>query len=194
MDYTKVVERFRRVFEKNGAIEDKEYPWFKQADSEQLNYLTELYETFSYWTRIYLNGELESLKNYRVPQSVIDFYAQCEPKGIPMTNAGIYMCDLETIKNENSSSSGGVLLKYGLITIATTIGGELICIDLNHMKNDEPKVVIIEQSYCYDAADIESYEYVCEIEHLISESFSEFIWKLSGDEYEDFEDTYLNGE
>lgn len=191
MDYAKVVERFKKVFEGNGAVEDSEYPWFGQADKEQLTYLTDLYKTFQYWTQIYLDDELEALKDYKIPQSVIDFYAQYEPKDIPITNAGIYLLDLEAIKAENSTAGGGVLLKYGLVTIATTIGGELVCIDLNDMKNDEPKVVIIEHWCCCDVSDVESYEYVCEIEHLVAESFSEFIWKLSGDEYEDFEDTYL---
>ena len=110
-----------------------------------------------------------------------------------MTNAGIYLLDLEAIKDENSSDAGGgVLLKYGLITIATTIGGDLVCIDLNDMKNNDPKVVIIEHWSCCSVDSVENYEDVQEIEHLISETFSEFLWKLSGDEYEDFEDTYLN--
>lgn len=192
MDYVKVIERFRKVFNGNGAIESSEYPWFRQAVKQQLAYLTDLYETFNYWTQIYHDNELKTLKNYKVPQSVINFYEQYEPQNIPMTNAGIYMLDLEAIKNENSSGGGGVLLKYGLITIATTIGGELICIDLNDMKDNEPKVVIIEHCNCCDVGIVKDYEYVCEIEHTISKSFSEFIWKLSGDEYEDFEDTYLN--
>lgn len=192
MDYTKVVERFKEVFKRNGAVEDKDYPWFGKADEEKLKYLTDLYSTFNYWTSIYLDDELETLMNYKVPQSVIEFYVQYEPKGIPTTEAGIYLLDLENIKDENSSDAGGgVLLKYGVITIATTIGGDLVCIDLNNMKNNEPKVVIIEHWECCDVDCVKSYEDVCEIEHLVSESFSEFLWKLSGDEYEDFEDTFL---
>lgn len=192
MDYAKVVERFKEVFKRNGAVEDKDYPWFGKADEENLTYLTDLYSTFNYWTSIYLDDELEALKNYKVPQSVLEFYAQYEPKGIPTTEAGIYLLDLENIKDENSSDAGGgVLLKYGVITIATTIGGDLVCIDLNNMKNNEPKVVIIEHWECCDVDCVESYEDVCEIEHLVSESFSEFLWKLSGNEYEDFEDTFL---
>ena len=36
----------------------------------------------------------ETLKDYKVPPVVVDFYAQYEPKDIPMTNAGIYLLDL----------------------------------------------------------------------------------------------------
>ena len=193
MDYAKIIDRFKKVFEGNGAVEENDYPYFAPADKEQLTYLIDLYGTFNYWTQVYLDNELETLKEYKVPQVVVDFYAQYEPKDIPMTNAGIYLLDLEAIKDENSSDAGGgVLLKYGLITIATTIGGDLVCIDLNDMKNNDPKVVIIEHWSCCSVDSVENYEDVQEIEHLISETFSEFLWKLSGDEYEDFEDTYLN--
>ena len=75
-----------------------------------------------------------------------------------------------------------VHILHRLITIATTIGGELVCIDLNDMKNNDPKVVIIEHWYCCSADSVENYEDVRKIEHLISESFREFLWKLSGDE------------
>lgn len=195
MDYSKIVERFREVFIGNGAEEERDYPWFQPADKEQLTYLTDLYGTFSYWTQVYLDDELETLKNYKVPSIVVDFYEQYEPKDIPMTEAGIYLLDLEAIKDENASDAGGgVLLKYGLITIATTIGGELVCIDLNDIKNNDPRVVLIEHWQCCDVETVEDYEYVKKIEHLVSESFSEFLWKLSGDEYEDLEDAYLNEE
>lgn len=193
IDYTKVVERFKKVFEGNGVEEERDYPWFQPADKEHIAYLTDLYGTFSYWTQVYLDDELEILKDYKVPPIVVDFYAQYEPKEIPMTQAGIYLLDLEAIKDENASDAGGgVLLKYGLITIATTIGGDLVCIDLNDLKDNDPRVVIIEHWQCCDVEAVEDYGYVKEIEHLVSESFSEFLWKLSGDEYEDLEDTYLN--
>jgi len=188
MDYSKIVERFREVFIGNGAEEEEDYPWFAPADKEQIKYLTELYDTFNYWTQIYLDDELEVLKEYKVPDLVVDFYSQYEPKDIPGTHAGIYLLDLEAIKDENAS---GVLIKYGLITIATTIGGDLVCIDLND-KSDDPKVVLIESWECSDPEDVSDYEYVCEISHVVEDKFSDFIWKLSGDEYEDFEDTYLS--
>lgn len=187
IEYSKIVERFRAVFEGNGAEEDENYPWFAPADKEQIAYLTELYDTFNYWTQVYLNDELEVLREYKVPDVVVDFYAQYEPKQIPMTHAGIYILNLEAIKDENAS---GVLIKYGLITIATTIGGDLVCIDLND-KSDDPKVVLIESWLCSSPEDVSDYDYVCEISHVVEEKFSDFIWKLSGDEYEDFEDTFL---
>jgi len=38
-------------------------------------------------------------------------------------------------------SQGAYLIKYGLITIATTISGNSICLDLNKVVNGEPRVV-----------------------------------------------------
>lgn len=193
MDYENVMERFKNTFAKNGVIEDENSPFFGKADEDKLKYMTDLFSTFSYHTSVYLKDELEVLKNYAIPQDVIDFYSLYEPKNVPMTEAGIYLCDLERFKDENScEGGGGVLVKYGVMTIATTIGGEPVCIDLNNMINEDPKVVIFNHYECSSAEDIESYEDVCKIAHLISESFHEFIWKLSGDEYEDFEDTFLS--
>lgn len=50
---------------------------------------------------------------------------------------------IEQIKYENFElTPGALLIKYGLITIATTTGGNVICLDLNIINNEEPRVVI----------------------------------------------------
>jgi len=192
LNYEKVIERFKNTFAKNGVIENDDEPFFGKASNDRIVYMTELFETFSYWSSVYLNGELETLKNYAIPESVIEFYRLYEPKNVPMTNAGIYLCNLERFKDENScEGGGGVLIKYGVLTIATTIGGELVCIDLNNMIDNEPRVVIFNNYECSFVEEFNSYADVLKIEHLVAESFSEFIWKLSGDEYEDFEESFL---
>lgn len=43
MDYVEIIERFKKVFEENGAEEERDYPWFGPADKEQFAYLTDLY-------------------------------------------------------------------------------------------------------------------------------------------------------
>jgi len=193
MDYEKLMERFKNTFAKNGVTEELAGPFFGKADEEEIKYMTDLYSTFSYQSAVYLDGELETLKNYTMPKSVVDFYSMYEPKNDPMTNAGIRLCDLRTFMEENScDGGGGVLIKYGVFTIAVTIGGELVCIDLNNMVNDEPRVVIFNNWECCDVDGINSYEDIQKIEHLVSESFSEFLWKYSGDEYDEFEDTFLS--
>lgn len=192
MDYQEIVDRFKRTFEKNGAKEG-ETPWFGKAAPEELACLTDLYGTFHSRNQVYLQDELESLRNYQVPETVLEFYRDYEPNHIPMTQAGIYMCDLGGILAENSSGApGGILIRYGLVTLATTIGGMAVCMDLNQVSNQDPKIVLVDLDDCLDPEEVSSYEDVVKIEHLISPTFSEFLWKLSGDLYEDFEDTYCS--
>ena len=64
--------------------------------------------------------------------------------------------------------------------------------DLNQVSNQDPKIVLVDLDDCLDPEEVSSYEDVVKIEHLISPTFSEFLWKLSGDLYEDFEDTYCS--
>ena len=192
MEYSKVIQRFKSVFAINGAKETADSPFFHAAAPEKLVYLTDLYETFNYWTSIYLNGELEALKAYQVPVHIIDFYQNYEPNNPPLTKAGIYLCDLDGIKAENASAApGGILIRYGLITIATTIGGMAICIDLNVLNQNDPQIVMVDLDDCLTMDCVQSYEDVQKIFHVVAPGFNEFIWKLSGDEYNDFEDTFL---
>ena len=80
-----------------------------------------MYDYFTHWTSIYLNDELAVIKDLVIPAYIIDFYKNYEPCHQPMTEAGIYLFDLKRIQEENSNS---VLLKYKLLTIACTIGGD----------------------------------------------------------------------
>lgn len=192
MDYSEVIRRFKDLLTKNGIEETADDPFFREASEDQVKYLSDLYGTFNYWTSVYLDDELETLKNYRVPDHITAFYQKYNPN-VSIEKAGIFLFDLDRIKDENSICvPGAVLIKYGLITIATSIGGMAVCMDLNVLHENEPRIVIIDLCDCNDVDDVECYEDVQEISHLVAPSFSEFIWKLSGDEYDDFEDTFVD--
>ena len=78
MEHSKVIQRFRSVFLKNGTNETDDNPFFRMANPQKLIFLTDLCGTFSYWTRIYLNNKLETLKAYHVPAHIIKFYQNYE--------------------------------------------------------------------------------------------------------------------
>lgn len=189
MNYDDVMKRLKIVFERNGAKEDKENPFFQKAKLEDLECLLHVYDYFTHWTNIYLNDELAVIKDLVIPTYIIDFYKNYEPCHQPMTEAGIYLFDLKRIQEENSNS---VLLKYKLLTIACTIGGDSVCLDLNQ---EEPSVVLIDHTEIPFVEEVEkyfpTYDDIKSIIHLVSESFREFLWKYSGDEYGDLEDEYL---
>jgi hypothetical protein len=188
---------------------------FGEAKISDLTYLTDLYDTYSYWSQFYRDNDLESLRGLKVPQSVVEFYAHFEPKSLPLLNGGIGLLDLAGIKEENSSGSPGLyLIKYGIITVATTIGGHSICLDINHLNDGEPRVIIIDYTFCTFNDDLDiieclngiediekeygdeepiilSYEIVKKCCSEIAATFSEFLKKISNEEYPDLEDKYI---
>lgn len=192
-EYVEIANRLKNVFENNGVEEDKELPFFQKAKPEELECLLHVYDFFNYWTSVYLNDELKCIKDWVIPKHIIDFYKDYEPCQQPMTKAGIYLCDLKGIKEENAYS---VLLKYKLLIIATTIGGNPICLDFNQMENDDPAVIIIDNADIPLFEDIEEryseYADIKDIIQTVSASFTDFLWKYSGDEYEDLEEMYID--
>jgi len=183
------VRRFRELFQKNGAAESREDPFFREADPIKMLCLTDLYGTYSRDSSVYLDGELNSLQGYMAPGEMIVFYRYYEPHHLPTTRAGVYLCDLDGIRAENSSGApGGVLIRHRLLTFATTIGGMAICVDMNTRKG---RIVLVDNSDCYDVDCVKSYRDVKKISHKVAEDFSTFLWKLSGDEYDDLEDAFL---
>lgn len=119
--------------------------------------------------------------------------------------------------DENTCAEPGMhLAKYGVITIGVTVGGNVVCIDTNGV-NTDPKVLLFDSNFCYydDEDDIVrighipssakhlfdlsnsqgpttlSYENILKCGHVLSESFTDFIEKLSSNYFEDIEE-YLD--
>ena len=182
-----IVRQFRELFRKNGAVESPDEPWFREADPMKMLCLTDLYGTYSRDSSVYLNDELRSLRGCMAPAEMIIFYRYYEPCNLPDTRAGVTLLDLDGIRAENSSGApGGILIRYRLITFATTIGGMAVCVDLNHRI---PNVVLVDDSGCYSADCVKSYRDVKKLSHPVARSFTTFLQRLSKDQYDDLEDT-----
>ncbi|MCB2362494.1 SMI1/KNR4 family protein [Clostridium estertheticum] len=209
-NYKEITDRIKSRMMENGWNSNDAQNSFGHAEKDKLNYLMDLHATFSYWSSVYNENDLEELKKYKVPQSVIEFYQDYEPKGNIPVFGGIVLFELETIKEYNSSfTTDGYLIKYGVITIGNTIGGNLICIDLNQINDGEPRVIGVDSNitmYNDDEQRIEfmggdyeedvillSYEVLKDNVPIIAKTFSEFLQNIASEnpEYKSIEAKYF---
>ncbi|MED4726903.1 hypothetical protein P9597_01905 [Aneurinibacillus migulanus] len=215
MEFAKIITKFHRNFMRDGMAQEDVNKAFQQANTADLNSLLDLYGTYSESSSAYTKNELEDLKKYTVPDSVVAFYSNHEPHLVPTLSGGIRLMNLESIKVENSSAAPSMyLLKFGLLTIATTIGGHAICLDLDSTNDSQPRVVIADQAFCSYNDDLQVVECVLVpgdiaenyavdepillsntlIKQCLSEiapSFREFLKNLSNESYENIEDDFL---
>jgi hypothetical protein len=188
-DFSLIIENIKKQIMNDGYVVEV---CFGKASEDELKYLTELYNTFNYFTTIYLDDELEILKDYRVPDVVLDFYRNYEPKEIPMLPCYLRLLSLDAIKEENAElHPSAYLIRYGLITFATTVGGNAVCMDLNQLNDGEPRILYCDKTYIH--SDDEEIEFRKTISTLpeIAPKFSEFLHGLSVGMYEDIEDFYI---
>ncbi|UKK99886.1 hypothetical protein [Brevibacillus brevis] len=215
MDFIQVITNFQRNFIRDGMDSNEVKGAFREANLADLNYLMDLYGTYSESSMFYEQDALEELKNYTVNNTVIEFYRKYEPHNLPTLSGGIRLLALESLKVENASASPSMyLIKFGLLTIATTIGGHAICLDLNTENNNEPRVVIADQAFCSYNEDLDlvecvivpdgvaenyaddepiilSYSLIEQCLPEIAVSFSEFLVNLSLEKYENVEEDFL---
>lgn len=138
----------KQAFEKGNEIDDKNDLILSEDD---LKIISNLYKTFSCYSSVYDESELEGLKRYRVPDSIADFYMYFLPRVCFDFEAGFRFLSIKDIKRECSEyAPSAFLIRYGVITIGTTIGGNAICIDLNKLHYDEPRVIIADHSIFSD--------------------------------------------
>jgi len=213
--FTKVIERFEQNLIRDGQEDNEAKQAFGQAKPEELNNITLLYETFTKWSAFYKEHDLENLKSYSIPEPIVDFYRDFEPQNLPALSGGIRLLGLEQIKAENATAIPSMfLVKFGLLTVATTIGGNVICLDLNAINNEEPRVLIADHSFCSynddldvvecvivpdDIADkfsddepiVLTYDIIKSCLPQVADSFSSFLSKLANEEYVDIENEYL---
>ncbi len=126
-----------------------------------------------------------------------------------MLKGMVNLLSLKAIKEENSSlSPGAYLIKFGLVTFATTVGGNCICMDLNKINNREPRIVYADHTwFSFDEENrrVEFSLYPKEIpenDQILSldvikkylpeicETFSGFLVKVANEEFEDIEEYY----
>jgi hypothetical protein len=176
---------------------------FKKPSEKELEVLTNLYQTYSHSSSVYNEEELETLKSYTLPEKVVEFYKEFSPSVGIFLDCGVTLLSLEDIKRENSEfAPGAYIVKYGVVTIATTTGGNAICIDLNALTDGEPGVLIADQSILnsnyitvFPNGVIQEYELSYEVIRKfapeISNTFTGFLKMLANREVDDVEN-YLS--
>lgn len=213
-DLNSTVQKIKKNLLRNGMGFAEVNEAFGVGEPSKLSYLTDLFRTFSYWSNFYKDDELEGLKKFTVPEVVLDFYRNFEPQYLPILNGGVNLLGLEAIKEENASAIPSMyLLKFGLLTMATTIGGNVICIDLNG-NSDDPRVVVADYTFCSFNEELNviecinvsdsiadnyldnepivlTYDLIKECLPQIANSFSQFLRKIAEEEFENIERDYL---
>ena len=200
-DIDNIIEQIKKKLDNN--MHDHISNLIKIPTKEELEVITNLYKTYSLSNSAYDEDELINLSNYTVPQIVNEFYMKFSTiDGIEL-GGDVMFLSLEGIRRENSElTPGALLIKYGLITIATTIGGNVICLDLNITNDEEPSVVIADRTIFTDKKIIVfkngnmikenlSYEVIKKYVVEINRTFTGFLEMLINEEIDDVEE-YLD--
>lgn len=174
-----------------------------KPDVKELDVFTNPFSTISWENEVYEQSELNGLMNFHIPKKVIDFYNLFSPVDTLDIGADVNLLSLEGIKRENTKlTPGALLIKYGVITIASTTGGNAICIDLNQIHEDEPRIIIVDHSIFTDKEIVVfqngiiekvqlSYAVINKYAPEVSSTFSDFFEKLLKEEIDDIEE-FLN--
>lgn len=212
MDFRVVIGRISRRLVQDGYSEVEAGEAFGPADSQDLECLTDLYATFGHNNAAYSVEEMADLKHLRVPPKVVEFYRLFDPKSLPVFECNVGLMGLPVIRDWNASAEPSVfLVRFGILAFASTTGGHSVCLDLNHLNGDEPRVILVDQSFCYfdersrvvewgglpqdvyeeyrssgRSCDL-SYELIARCCPEVAPTFSEFLQKLADKEYEDVE-------
>lgn len=120
-------------FKQNACIqEEQEAPFFKKATDEELKNLTSIYDICLAESPAWEEKDLSLLKEIVIPSKLINFYQALNPYNLPGNDSGIYLANLQKMKDEYISLTPGCyLIKWGFLVIGTTIGGHPILLDLN---------------------------------------------------------------
>lgn len=208
MNYRSIYQNFRQA---TAYEEQVEHPFFKKASSADMEVLVNLHDMCLSQSAIWRGKDLEELLDLKIPESVIHFYQEMNPSNAPMNDAGISLADLKKIRDEYSKLEPGCyFIRFGLLVIATTIGGNPIIVDLY---DENAAVFICEYNlltyeeengqptlyFSFPSQSLQN-QYGCEnipVNHQtllqcmtpIETSFEIFITKLSRNEYDyDLED------
>ena len=208
MNDTWIYQKFQSYANNTGDVEG---PWFEKASELELAVLTQLYDTCLAHSAVWAEHDIYHLRELKIPESMVQFYQEMNPTNVPMNDAGLYLADLNRMRDEYTQLVPGCyLIKFGFMVIATTIGGNSILADLYDEHTAiyicDHNLLSLEQengqsvlSYVFPPETLqEQYEenpipvnrttlVQCLIP--IEESFEDFMTKLSRNEYEfDLED------
>ena len=146
---------------------------------------------------------------------VLEFYKEYQPVEVPMLPNYLSLLNIDGIVEENTCAEPGMhLAKYGVITIGVTVGGNVVCIDTNDVSDLGPKVLLFDSNFCYydeeedivrighipsrakhlfelsnaQKATTLSYANILKCGYVLSQSFMDFMEKLSNNYFEDIEE------
>jgi hypothetical protein len=180
------------------------------AEEKDLRVLSHPYETFCAYHEVFWPEQLEPLKAYKVPEEVVEFYRHFEPKEVPIVSGGIRLWDLKRIFEESAGYVPGCyVLLYGLLAFASTIGGNVLCMDLGRLNHSQPRLVYVEHDAFYRDRKTGEVEWVTapdewleqngeavlsrEVIDILPEvapTFETFLWKVARKEFEDIEEEF----
>lgn len=172
-----IYDRYENIIAK---FEKDSSSYFQRAAKDEIERMKNLHGWLANKNCIYREEELEDIKNYVIPKSVIYFYENYSPFDTIDLGADINLLSTSKMEEENCELvPGAYLIKYGFLTFATTTGGNAICMDLNKIKNDEPRIVISDHSIFNDK-EISIYENgVINTENLSYDSINRYSVEVS---------------
>jgi hypothetical protein len=128
--------------------------------------------------------DLDILKQYGLPQSILDFYSKYEPN-LPedpdeMMEISIRLHCIGNIQYEVENLEPSCYLKeFGYITFASTRFGNAVLFDLNNSKNGAVPIVLASDELSY--MDIEDQDTADENVTKVADSLEDFLTKVSDD-------------
>ncbi|WP_448821813.1 hypothetical protein [Cetobacterium sp.] len=129
-----------------------------------------------------------------------------------MLSSYVQLIGIDNIIVENTNAEPGkYLAEYGVYVFAITVGGNVLCIDTNDVKEGDASVLIADSNFCsynevYDCIEIGivpemllddlsnngivrlNYMNIKKCLNKIDDSCLDFMMKLSNEEYEDIEE------
>lgn len=197
MTYNDIILKLKKQIDKT---ESGKTNIFQAIDDDALSSFTNLFNTFGANSPVYSEDELSILKKYKLPGKISNFYKEYCPFETIMLSGGVRLLTFEAFKEENLvNAPGAFLIKFGIITFATTIGGNAICFDLNDIKDNDSSILLVDHSvfcnksvFTFENGKFErneiSYEMICKYSKKISIGFISFLEKIANDQIKDIED------
>ncbi len=136
-----------------------------------------------------------------LPASILDYYRDYSDKLHFNLYGDVWMLPIKDIIVENIERAPGALsIKYGVITIGVTTGGNAVSLDLNNITNGEPRILYMDHSIFnsnvvyYPGLEMKSeplsYKVIDELSTEVSSTFWSFLEMMSNKEIEDIELLY----
>ncbi len=195
MDKSDIIQKLMQQLEEyNHNISEDNIKEYKVNDEEIATLLS---------LQQYMNEELldNSGKKLKLTEGVLEYYKVYSDKLYFNLYGDVCMLPIKDIIVENTERAPGALsIKYGVITIGITSGGNAVALDLNKLTNGEPRVLYMDHSIFnsdivyYPGLEMKSealsYKVIDELATEVSSTFWGFMELMSNKEIKDIEELY----